>query len=105
MKKNLHNVILALALILLPTFIFAQAAPDLGTTSSFALFTAAGAFTNTGTSIVTGDVGTDAGAYTPPGTLNGQSHIADATSAQAKIDLLAVYEALNTPIGTNIPVG
>ncbi|MBA4410527.1 MAG: hypothetical protein C0397_14030 [Odoribacter sp.] len=105
MKKKLHNVFLALALILLPTVIFAQAAPNLGAASGFALFTADGAFTNTGTSIVTGDVGTNAGAYTPPGTLNGQSHIADATSAQAKIDLLAAYGALNTPVGTNIPVG
>ena len=88
----------------MPAFLFGQA-PNLGTASGFALFTAAGAFTNTGTSIVTGDVGTNAGAYTPPGTLNGESYVADATSAQAKIDLLAAYAALDTPVGTNIPVG
>lgn len=104
MKKIYINVVTAFALILLPTFIFAQVAPNLGTTSGFALFTAAGALTSTGTSIVTGDVGTDAGAYTPPGTLNGLSHIADATSAQAAIDVAIAYSDL-TQGGAAIGVG
>lgn len=103
MKKIYINIVTALTLILFPTVIFAQVAPNLGTTSGFALFTAAGALTSTGTSIVTGDVGTDAGAYTPPGTLNGLSHIADATSAQAAIDVAIAYSDL-TQGGTNIAV-
>jgi len=105
MKKIYFNVVILLVLILCPTVIFAQTAPNLGAASGFAIFTGAGAITNTGASIVTGDVGTNTGAYTPPGTLNGQSHVADATSAQAKIDLLAAFAALDTPVGDNIPVG
>ncbi|MDO9261862.1 MAG: hypothetical protein Q7U08_07975, partial [Flavobacteriaceae bacterium] len=55
--------------------------PNLGTTTNFALFTAAGAFDNTGvTTSVTGDVGTNAGAFNafPPGTLVGQKYIENA---------------------------
>jgi len=105
MTKIYISLVSFIALYLLPTVMYAQTAPNLGAASGFAIFTGAGAITNTGTSIVTGDVGTNAGAYTPPGILNGQSHVADATSAQAKIDLLAAYAALDAPVGNNIPVG
>lgn len=73
-------------------------APPLGTTSSFALFTAVGAINGVGTTSVTGDVGTDAGAFTgfPPGIISGQTHIADATSAQAAIDVDAAYNYLTS---------
>lgn len=73
-------------------------APNLGTTSDFVLFTAAGAFNNVGAStVVTGDVGTNVGAFNafPPGTLIGTRHIADAVSAQAAIDVLTAYSYLD----------
>ena len=73
-------------------------APNLGATSDFVLFTAAGAFNNVGAStVVTGDVGTNVGAFNafPPGTLIGTRHIADAVSAQAATDVLTAYSYLD----------
>jgi hypothetical protein len=61
MKKLLLIPLPLFVLFLIPNTIFGQA-PNLGATSSFALFTAAGAFSNTGATVVNGDIGTDAGA-------------------------------------------
>ncbi|MEO8771513.1 MAG: ice-binding family protein [Ferruginibacter sp.] len=100
MKKKLHLFLPALILLLFfSTKNFGQA-PNLGVTSSFALFSAAGAFSNDGASIVTGDIGTNVGAFTgfPPGIDIGQIHIADPASAQAASDVALAYSALS---GTN----
>ena len=76
--------------------------PDLGTASSFALFTASGALTNTGASVVTGDVGTSAGAFSGfapsgPGTVNGQTRLPGSTEAnQAGTDVMAAYSSLSS---------
>lgn len=101
MKNKFLFIITSLALLFFPNKNFAQA-PDLGTASAFTLFTAVGAFDNLGATNVTGDIGTDAGAFNgfPPGTLSGQIHVADATSAQAAIDVDAAYTEL-----TAIPCG
>jgi hypothetical protein len=80
-------------LLFFPAINYAQA-PNLGLASGFSMFTAVGAFSNTGTTTnVTGDVGTNVGAFTafPPGTLNGIRYVADATSAQAALDVDAAY--------------
>jgi hypothetical protein len=72
--------------------------PSLGTTFDFALFTASGAFNNVGAStVVTGDVGTNVGAFNafPPGTLNGSSHVADVVTAQAAVDVMTAYSYLD----------
>jgi len=77
---------------------FGQSAPNLGTASTFALFTSVGAFSNIGAATtVTGDVGTNVGAFTafPPGTLVGQKHVADPASAQAATDVASAYSYLN----------
>ncbi|MDD2799110.1 MAG: ice-binding family protein [Bacteroidales bacterium] len=84
--------------------------PNLGSTSNFVLFTAAGAFTNTGSSIVTGDIGTHVGALTgfPPGTVIGGTFVADPTTAQAAADVAVAYTSLNgagTVIGTTLGNG
>ncbi len=65
----------------------------------FALFAGVGAIHNDYASIVTGDIGTNAGAVdgfsgSPEGTLIGQCHIADATTLQAVTDLDNLYAAL-----------
>ena len=80
---------------LLPNTNFSQV-PNLGVTTSFTLFTAAGAFNNLGTSTVTGDIGTNVGAFTgfPPGILVGQIHVADPISAQAASDVAIAYSYL-----------
>jgi hypothetical protein len=93
MKTKLLIALTAFILFLMPNLNFGQA-PDLGAASSFALFTAVGAFDNIGAAtFVTGDVGTNVGAFNafPPGTLNGTKHVADGTSAQAAAAVLTAY--------------
>ena len=111
MKKLLLTPLPLFVLFLIPNTIFGQV-PNLGAASSFALFTAAGAFSNTGATAVNGDIGTDAGAFTgfPPGVVNGQIHVADAISAQAAIDVDLAYGSLSTVtcglvIGTSLGNG
>lgn len=72
MNNILHLFIAAMVLLIFPQVNFGQA-PNLGATSGFALFTPAAAFNNSGTSVVTGDVGTVSGAFNafPTGTLIG----------------------------------
>jgi hypothetical protein len=105
------NFTAALLLVLLfaPRKGFSQA-PDLGVTASFALFTAAGAFNGDPGSSVTGDIGTNVGAFTPPGFLVGNIHIADPVTAQAAADVAVAYGFLDgltcglvlaTPFGNN----
>lgn len=67
--------------------------PNLGATSNFAIFSAVGAIDNVGVSTITGDVGTNVGAFNgfPPGTIDGNIHVADAVSAQAAIDVDLLY--------------
>ena len=95
MKKLLINLFTAVMLLFVPLMNYGQA-PPLGTTSSFALFTAVGAFSNDGASVVTGDIGTDVGSFTgfPPGTVIGDIHVTDPVSVQAAIDVDVAYSAL-----------
>lgn len=68
----------------------------LGDAAGFAVFAASTA-TNTGFSVVNGDIGLTPGSSVtgfPPGTLNGVLHINDALTARAKLDLQAFYEYL-----------
>ncbi len=109
MKNKLNFFICFIASIILPSASIAQA-PTLGTTSTFALFTATGAFGNTGSTTITGDVGTNAGAFTGSPTVNGQTHVADGTSSQAATDVSTAYSDLNnlscdSTIGTTLGSG
>ncbi len=80
--------------------------PNLGTATNFALFTAVGAITNTGASVVTGDIGTNSGALTgfPPGTVTGSIRLPVSSQAvQAAADVIAAYTSLTSlPCGTTI---
>lgn len=93
-KSLFHLVFLVF---LFPSFIASAQAPDLGTAATFALFTASGAFTNTGATRATGDIGTDAGDLTgfPAGIVTGQMQVENAASAQAATDVRAAYGALS----------
>ncbi len=96
MNRFFLNLFLAM-IYSFPSLLFAQA-PNLRSASGFALFTAAGAFNAAGAStIVTGDAGTNVGAYNafPPGILIGQSHVADAVSASAATDVLLAYGSVS----------
>ena len=65
----------------------------LGSTSTFAIL-AASTVTNTGASVVTGDIGVSPGTTVtgfPPGILNGPFHLGDPAAAQAQLDLATAY--------------
>ncbi len=65
----------------------------LSSTSNFAVI-AGSSITNTGASVITGDMGLSPGSSVggfPPGTLNGTLHINDVLATQAKLDLVAAY--------------
>lgn len=80
---------------LLPQVSKAQA-PSLGTAASFALFTTVGAVGNTGTSQITGNVGTNSGGITGFGNVNGVMHNADGATLAAAADLMQAYIQLDT---------
>ncbi|MBK9985115.1 MAG: DUF3494 domain-containing protein [Saprospiraceae bacterium] len=102
---------LALILFLIPNLNFGQA-PSLGVANSFAVFTAVGAFSNLGATVVTGDIGTDVGSFSgfPPGVVMGSIHVADPVADQAAIDVASAYMALdgqtcNTVLGVTLGGG
>jgi hypothetical protein len=67
----------------------------LGSAATFAVLAGTPAVTNSGSTIIDGDLGiSPAAAVTgfPPGTLNGSIHAADAIALQAKVDLVAAYD-------------
>lgn len=79
-----------------PTAYAAEPAPvGLGAAATFAVLAGTPAVTNSGSTIIDGDLGIfPAAAVTgfPPGTLNGSIHAADAIAMQAKVDLVAAYD-------------
>ncbi|MFT6997775.1 MAG: hypothetical protein ACJAQ4_001531 [Cryomorphaceae bacterium] len=95
MKPKLRRILISFTLISIPTITAAQTPPPLGVAADFVLFTTTGAVTNEGISNVTGDVGTNAGAFVGFGNINGSAHIVDEVSAQAAIDLNTAYSHIN----------
>lgn len=86
----------------------APGAVALGSAGTFGIMATA-AITNTGLSIINGDVSLDPGTSMtgfPPGVVNGSIHINDTVSAQARADLLVAYNfAKSLPPGTTISAG
>lgn len=73
--------------------VLAQSAPPLGTAEAFAVL-AGSTVTNTGGSVLNGDLGVWPGlAITgfPPGTVTGTTHAGDAVAQQAQSDLVIAY--------------
>ena len=106
-KKHMKSTFLIYILVILYPFstIVKGQAPNIGSASSFALFTVDGAFSNTGNAtLVTGDAGTNIGAFTafPTGTIVGQIHVADAISTQTAIDVTSAYNDLKSRIGGSV---
>jgi Ice-binding-like/Secretion system C-terminal sorting domain len=104
-SKLVLTIVVGVSLISSPDVSFAQT-PNLGTAANFALFSSVGAVGNTGVSQITGNVGTNSGAITGFGNVNGVMHTADASTAQAATDLLAAWTYLSalTPTSTIGPV-
>src|SRR5579863_6825429 len=104
-------VLLFCALFLLPAARFlvpahAQATqPPLGTAANFAVL-GSSTVTNTGSSVVNGDVGVSPGTSVtgfPPGFVNGTIHIADAVALQAQNDVTTAYgDAAGQPCDVNL---
>ncbi len=90
-----HTLGVGILLLLLSPAIAAQA-PDLGAAATFAVFTGIGAFNNDGTTMVTGDIGTNDGPFAgfPPGTVNGTIHVQDGVSMTAATDVGLAYSTL-----------
>lgn len=74
----------------------AAQAPIMGSTVKFIVFTASGAITNTGITHLTGDVGSNVGAVTGFGNVNGVMHAADPATALCVVDLAILYHQLDT---------
>ncbi|MBW3670846.1 MAG: DUF3494 domain-containing protein, partial [Acidobacteria bacterium] len=74
---------------------FAQA-PSLGTAENFGVL-AGSTVTNTGPTIIQGDLGVSPGTAVtgfPPGTVTGTIHVNDAVAQQAQADITTAYNAL-----------
>lgn len=96
MNKKLLTAFIAVLTMAFPGYSIGQV-PNLGSAANFAVFTSVGAFNSLGTTSITGDIGTDVGAFSgfPPGVVFGDIHIADAESAQAALDLDLAYTELS----------
>jgi len=89
--------LLALSLLTLPLLVVSAFANsvNLGTAGSYAVL-AGSTVTNTGPSVLTGDLGVSAGCAVtgfPPGSVSGTIHKCDAAAAQAQRDLTTAYNA------------
>jgi hypothetical protein len=96
MKNYIPHALTIFILLLIPGLSYGQS-PDLGAAANFVLFTSTGAFGNTGTSLVSGDIGSNSASVTgfPPGTITGIIYDPpDATLAQAAIDAGEAYSYL-----------
>lgn len=77
--------------------------PNLGVAASFVVFTTNGAVTNTGSSFITGNVGSNVGGSTGFGNVDGIMHQQNSVTAQAAADLLLAYAVLDAAIPTSFP--
>ncbi|OYU82026.1 MAG: hypothetical protein CFE23_01625 [Flavobacterium sp. BFFFF1] len=85
---------------------FSQAAaqaPVLGSSATFALFSTNGAVSNTGFSLLTGNVGTNNGSSTNFGNVDGVMHDSDGTTALAAADLTIAYNQLEAAVPDFFP--
>lgn len=103
-----YKLYLSLFIVLSPVFnkCFAQA-PDMRSVDGFVMFTTTGAVGNTNFSLVSGKIGTNAGAITGFTPVPGQEEHENSVTLQAAADILLIYDELynapqNTP--THAPV-
>ncbi|CAN5574160.1 hypothetical protein BH20VER1_BH20VER1_13620 [soil metagenome] len=103
--KNQSPISLALVALCCGLTLHAAEAVDLGTAGSFAVL-AGSTVTNTGPSILNGNLGVSPGSAItgfPPGIVNGTVHLADAVALQAQSDLTIAYNvAAGLPSTANL---
>lgn len=100
MKTKLLSTLTAAFLFLIPNASFGETI-NLRTAANFVVFSTNGAVSNTGQTLLTGNVGTNYGSSTAFGNVNGVMHDKDGTSAQCATDLLIAYNQLNAAIPTH----
>jgi hypothetical protein len=98
-SSRLLRSLTVITLIGTPFLTIAQA-PNLGTASSFVLFTSNGAVLNTGTTHLTGNVGTQVGLNTGFGNVNGVMHATDGATLLAMSDLQQAYSDIYNTTST-----
>jgi LPXTG-motif cell wall-anchored protein/uncharacterized repeat protein (TIGR01451 family) len=109
MEKNKKNLALILAagffVLGFVGLVTAATTVNLGTATNFAIL-ASSTVTNTGPSVVNGDLGLSPGSSVtafPPGTLNGTQYINNTAAAQAQSDLTVAYnDAAGQPCTQNL---
>ncbi|MES2799253.1 MAG: ice-binding family protein [Bacteroidota bacterium] len=101
-NKLLLILVTAVSMFIFPKTNFGQT-PTMGTTADFVLFTTNGAITNVGITHLTGHVGSNVGGSTGFGNVDGVMHDQDPASAQATLDLNALYLELDAAVTTNSP--
>ncbi len=88
-----------------PLDALAATSPRLGTALNFTVL-AGSTVTNTGPSVITGNLGLAPGSSVPgfpPGNITGAKHVSDAVAIQAKNDLTTAYtDAANAPVTTDM---
>lgn len=90
LRSKMLRPLVMLTLIGSPFITFAQT-PDLGSAKNFVLFTSNGAVLNTGTTHLTGNVGTQVGSNTGFGNVNGVMHSSNGTTLLTMGDLQQAY--------------
>jgi hypothetical protein len=76
---------------------------NLGSLANFVFFTSSGNITNTGASVINGDIGSELGLITLPGATHiGNVYNQDAITAQAKFDLIKLYQQLICVAATDV---
>src|SRR6218665_3918316 len=102
MSNNLRFVLPVVCFFSYPLFSFAQA-PALGSVADYVIFSANGAIGNTGASQLTGNIGTNTGAITAFGNVNGVMHNSDGSTGAAQADLATAYNQLDTMTPNYLP--
>jgi hypothetical protein len=104
-KLSACFVCAACAFSLLVTNASAQQSVNLGTASTYGVL-AGSTVTNTGASVISGDLGLSPGTSVtgfPPGMVSGTQHVTDAAALQAQTDLTAAYIDAAGRTATTLP--
>jgi hypothetical protein len=99
MKKKLHFIVASAIMLSFPNISFGQT-PTLGIAANYVLYTSAGDVGNTGISQVTGNVGTNVGAFSGFGNVNGVMNSANAAALQCSVDLASTCTQINASTTT-----